>query len=343
MSGESTQKWGNGLVELRPAGLFCPLGNFYIDPWKRVDKALITHAHSDHARAGSEAYLTAQPGVGVLSERVGKKSVIQGIPYGEMLRVGDVEVSFHPAGHVLGSGQIRIEHSGRVTVVTGDYKRHEDSSCHTMEPVKCDTFITECTFGLPIFRWPNPREVFREMNAWWRLNQQQGRTSVMYVYSLGKAQRVLAGIDSEIGPIVVHRNIKNFLPHYEAEGFAMPEVSAVSVENVKRVRGSGLILVPGAAQDAVWSKHAGDISDSSASGWMRVRGMRRWNAYDRGFVLSDHVDWDGLMQTIKDTEAEHIGATHGYTEEVVRFLREAGRDAFEVPTRFVGDSLKDEG
>ena len=337
MSAESTQKWGNGLVALRPAGLFCEQGNFYIDPWKKVEKALITHAHADHARAGSQSYLTVKPGVGVLSERVGKQSNIQGLLYGEYLKVGDVTVSFHPAGHVLGSGQIRIEHQGRVCVVTGDYKAHADASCHSLEPVPCDTFITECTFGLPIFKWPDPQTVFQEMNSWWRGNQETGRTSVMYVYSLGKAQRVLAGIDASIGPIAVHRAIKAFLPHYEAEGFPMPEVQTLGPDCYDTIKGKGLILAPGAAQNTAWARKVGAISDSSASGWMRVRGMRRWNAYDRGFVLSDHADWPGLLQTIEATGAQHIVATHGYTEDFVRYLSEKGYDAFEVPTRFTGD------
>ncbi|MEM9025588.1 MAG: ligase-associated DNA damage response exonuclease [Verrucomicrobiota bacterium] len=342
MSTESTQKWGNGLVELRPEGLYCAEGGFYIDPWKKVKRALITHAHSDHARSGSEAYLTAKVGVGVLTERIGKGSPIEGIAYGESQRIGDVSVSFHPAGHVLGSGQIRIERAGRVAVVTGDYKVHADCSCHQMEPVRCDTFITECTFGLPLFQWPDPSEVFGEMNCWWQSNRDSNRTSVMYVYSLGKAQRVLAGINSELGPIAVHRSILNLLPHYEAEGFSMPAVVPLSPENFAQIRGSGLILAPAAAQSTNWARKVGDISDSSASGWMQVRGMRRWNAYDRGFVLSDHVDWRGLMDTIEATGAEHIGATHGYTSDVVKYLRETGRDAFEVPTRFTGDSLNDE-
>ncbi|MEM7673870.1 MAG: DNA ligase-associated DEXH box helicase, partial [Verrucomicrobiota bacterium] len=176
MSTKSTQKWGNGLVELRPEGLYCSLGDFYIDPWKKVKRALITHAHSDHARSGSEAYLTAKVGVGVLTERIGKGALVEGVAYCEPRRIGDVTVSFHPAGHVLGSGQVRIEHAGRVTVVTGDYKVHADRSCHQMEPVSCDTFITECTFGLPLFQWPDPSKVFGEMNRWWQSNRDSNRT-----------------------------------------------------------------------------------------------------------------------------------------------------------------------
>ena len=250
-------------------------------------------------------------------------------------------VSFHPAGHILGSGQIRIEHRGRVAVVTGDYKAQKDPSCHLMEPVMCDTLITECTFGLPIFKWPEAEEVFQEINTWWRDNAQSQKTSVLFVYSLGKAQRVLSGIDASIGPIGVHRAIESFLPHYESEGFAMPKVLTLCAENLPKLKGTGLILAPAAAQTGAWLGKLGDYSDASASGWMRVRGMRRWHAYDRGFVLSDHVDWDGLMQTIHVTGAHHVGATHGYTTEVVRYLGEQGLDAFEVPTRYVSDSEED--
>ncbi|MEM7792321.1 MAG: DNA ligase-associated DEXH box helicase, partial [Verrucomicrobiota bacterium] len=190
----------NPLVSPTENGLFCELGGFYIDPWRRVERALVTHGHSDHARSGMGSYLTAEPGMGVVRERVGADARIEGIPFGQSKTIGQVKVSFHPAGHLLGSAQIRLEHQGEVWVVTGDYKTDEDLSCEAFEPVKCHTLITESTFGLPIYNWPEPREVFQQINEWWQENQAEGRTSVLFAYALGKAQRVLCGIDPSIGP-----------------------------------------------------------------------------------------------------------------------------------------------
>ncbi|NRA25835.1 MAG: ligase-associated DNA damage response exonuclease [Opitutales bacterium] len=336
MSSGATQKWGNGLVELSRAGLYCPKGGFHIDPWKGVDRALITHGHADHTRVGSSHYTCADIGLPILELRLGKKAPIEGWPYGERRRLGDVWVSFHPAGHVLGSAQIRIESGENVTVITGDYKRHWDPSCHPFEVVPCDTFITESTFGLPIYQWPDPSAEFEKINTWWRRNSEQGRTSVIYAYSLGKAQRILAGIDPKIGPIGVHRAVDEFLPIYRNAGFPIPETVRIGSENPQIIKGSGLFVLPPSAE-AKWMSKLGPSSEAAASGWMRVRGMRRWQSYDQGFVISDHADWPTLHQTIQETGAHHIGVTHGYTTEMVRYLREVGHNAFEVPTWFTGD------
>jgi putative mRNA 3-end processing factor len=221
------------VLTVTDSGLFCAAGGFHIDPWRPVDRALITHAHSDHARGGSRAYLCAADGAGPLRARLGAQTHMSGVRYGESLTLNGVTVSFHPAGHVLGSAQIRVEHRGEVWVVSGDYKRQPDPTCAGFEPVKCHTFVTESTFGLPVYRWPDPANVFAEINAWWQANQQQERTSVLFAYSLGKAQRLLAGVDAGLGPIFVHASIQELLPIYAAAGVRLPPVKPATKEHLR--------------------------------------------------------------------------------------------------------------
>lgn len=329
----------DGLIRLTRNGLYCEAGGFYIDPWKGVERAVITHAHADHARRGSKAYLCAKSGMGVLGHRIGHAAPIEGLAWGERKRIGGVTVSLHPAGHILGSAQVRVELGGEVWVVSGDYKTVKDASCEAFEPITCHTFITESTFGLPHYRWRPSMEVFDAINAWWHSNQQLDRTSVLFAYSLGKAQRVLAGIDASSGPIGVHGAVAPFLPLYRAEGFLMPEAEKVTIDNVQAFKGRGLIVAPGSVQNTTWLNRLKPFSLAFASGWMAVRGNRRRQALDRGFVLSDHADWPGLLDAIASTGAERVGVTHGYSDLFVRYLREeCGKDAFVVPTRFTGES-----
>lgn len=289
------------------------------------------------------AYLAAASGLGVLRERIGEKSPIEGIAFGEKRRIGEVEVSFHPAGHLLGSAQIRIEYKGEIWVVTGDYKNASDTSCEAFESVRCDTLITESTFGLPVYRWPEPQEVFRQINEWWQGNQKEGRTSILFAYALGKAQRVLCGIDASIGPIGVHGSVDKMLPHYRAAGRPIPATVKAGAEMQDVLKGRGLIVAPGSAQNTPWIRRFAPYSLSFASGWMAVRGARRRQALDRGFVLSDHVDWSGILSTIEASGASRIGVTHGYAAPLIRWLKEnRGLDAFEVPTRFIGEAVGNE-
>ena len=327
------------MIRVTPAGLYCEAGDFYIDPWRKVDRALVTHGHSDHARSGMVAYLTATPGREVVRERVGREAHIEGLPFGERRKIGAVEVSFHPAGHLLGSGQIRVEYRGEVWVVTGDYKTAPDVSCEAFEPVRCDTLITESTFGLPIYRWPEPSEVFDRIHQWWRDNQAEGRTSVLFAYALGKAQRVLCGLDPSIGPIGVHGAVAKLNPHYRAAGRPLPETIPANADTRDTLKGRGLIVAPGSARNTPWIRRFAPYSLAFASGWMTVRGARRRQALDRGFVLSDHVDWPGILETIDQSGATRVGATHGYTAPLIRWLREnRSLEAFEVPTRFTGEA-----
>lgn len=321
------------LLEATPSGLYCAAGGFFIDPWRRVDRALITHAHSDHARSGMGAYLTAESGVDLVRLRVGSESV-EGIAFGERRRIGGVQVSFHPAGHILGSAQIRLEWRGEVWVVTGDYKTQADISCEIFEPVRCHTLITESTFGLPVYGWPDPVAVFSEIESWWMHNQQQGRTSIIFAYALGKAQRILCGINSRIGPIGVHGAVTRLLEPYRAAGKPLPSVLAAGASTADDLRGRGLVIAPGSTRNTPWLKRFEPFSSAMASGWMAVRGNRRRQSVDRGFILSDHVDWQGLLAVVGDSGAEAVGVTHGHTGPVVRWLREQrGLQAWEVPTR----------
>lgn len=315
------------LLQLTERGLYCSAGDFYIDPWRAVDFAVTTHAHSDHARAGSQHYLTAKPGERILRERLGAAARIEPLPYGQRLSRRGVTLSLHPAGHILGSAQVRVEYQGEVWVVSGDYKAEAEPTCQPFEPVPCHTFVTESTFGLPIYRWPRQEEVFRDIDSWWQANQAAGRTSVLYAYSLGKAQRLLAGVNAEQGPIFVHSTVARLLPLYEAAGVQLPKAQPVDLESVKAARGRGLVIAPSSVDGTSWLHRFGEVSTAFASGWMLVRATRRRRALDRGFVISDHADWNGLISCIQATGAERVLVMHGYTAPVVRWLRENGWNA----------------
>jgi len=314
-------------------GLYCAAGDFHIDPWRPVERALITHAHSDHARPGHRAYLCAAEGVGVLRVRLGQQVAVTGLPYGATTRLNQVEVSFHPAGHLLGSAQIRIEHRGEIWVVSGDYKTQPDPTCAAFQPLRCHTFITESTFALPIYRWPDPATVFAEINDWWQCNQQEGRTSVLLGYSLGKAQRLLAGLDARLGPIFVHDAVRDFLPAYEAAGVKLPPTQVVTTDNLRTAGPRAMIVAPPAAAGSALLQSLGEASVGFASGWMLIRSMRWRRRADRGFTLSDHADWPGLLTAIEATGAERVLVTHGAAAPLVRWLNETGRPAEALATR----------
>ena len=328
------------MLTVTERGLYCAAGDFYIDPWRSVDRALITHAHSDHARPGSRSYLCAEEGTGVLRLRLGAKTCIQGLHYGTTVLLNGVRVSFHPAGHVLGSAQIRLEHRDEVWVVSGDYKTEPDPTCSAFEPVRCEVFVTESTFGLPIYRWPPAAKIFAEINDWWRGNQSEGRTSVLGGYSLGKAQRLMAGIDPHLGPLHVHAAILEFLPAYAAAGFRLPEAGLLTAESVRRAGGQALVIAPPGSDQAGWLPRKSPASVAFASGWMLVRGARRRPDSDRGFPVSDHADWPGLLATIRATGAGRILVTHGSTGPLVRWLNENGWQAETLATRFEGEAAE---
>ncbi|AFT87691.1 mRNA 3-end processing factor [Paraburkholderia phenoliruptrix BR3459a] len=329
------------LVIARPEGLYCPPGDFYIDPWQPVGRAVITHAHSDHARFGHRHYLASRAGANVLLSRLPDIS-LQTLAYGERLDINGVTVSLHPAGHVLGSAQLRIEHRGRVWVASGDYKLDPDPTCDAFEPVRCDTFITESTFGLPIYRWDPPQAVFDGVDSWWRHNASEGRASVLFCYSFGKAQRVLASVDAGIGPIFCHGAVEPLNRAYREAGVRLPPVRLVSEipPKEKGVLREALIVAPPSAQGSAWLRRFGDYSDAFASGWMRLRGARRRRGVDRGFVLSDHADWPALQSAIEATGAERVIVTHGSVAPMVRWLREQGLEAGAFATQYGDDAVE---
>jgi putative mRNA 3-end processing factor len=320
------------------AGLFCPAGGFHIDPWQPVPRAVITHAHGDHARPGSDAYLCTTDCARLLRRRFGSDASIQTADYGEIVQLGSVEVSFHPAGHVLGSAQIRLSGADGVWVISGDYKRAADATCTPFEPLRCDTFVTESTFALPIYRWDPTDRVVDDIAAWWSDNATAGRTSVLFCYTIGKAQRVLAELARLTDRTVfVHGMMLPMIDAYREAGIHLLPVASAT----ERPRGSSfageLVLAPLPARGTPWMRRLGEISDAFASGLMRVRGVRRQRAFDRGFVLSDHADWPALLGTIAETGATRVLATHGHAEPLARYLREMGQDAGIIRTAWEGE------
>ena len=321
----------NPLIETTPGGLFCRSGDFYIDPRRPVQKAVITHAHADHARDGSRLYLcTPETGV-LLKARLGTAARIETLEYGEVISINSVRLSLHPAGHILGSAQVRLEKGGHVWVISGDYKRQGDPTCVPFEPLRCHTFISESTFGLPIFRWPEPQRVIADINSWWQFNRDQGRTSILFAYALGKAQRILANLDTAIGPILTHGAVEKMTQCFREAGIRLPATHYVGDYKEKDTVSAALVLAPPSADNPAWMRRFPSRARAFASGWMRIRGNRRRRSVDRGFILSDHSDWDGLIQTITDTGARRILLSHGYAPELARWLSEQGYDAEAIP------------
>jgi putative mRNA 3-end processing factor len=326
------------LLRVTDRGLWCEPADCYIDPWAPVERAVITHAHGDHLRWGCDAYLVAEPGLGVTRQRLGAiADRARGVPYGAPQTINGVAFSFHPAGHILGSAQVRVEYRGEVWVVSGDYKIDPDPTCDPWEPVRCHTFVTECTFGLPIYRWPAPEVVTAEINAWWRANAEVGRASLLYGYALGKAQRLLAGLDPAIGPILTHGAVETMTARYRDAGIALPPTTYATLERRDPTWSRALVLAPPGVDGTPWARRFGSSAAAFASGWMQVRGARRRRGVDRGFVVSDHVDWPQLLAAIHATGAERVLPTHGFTGPVVRWLRERGYEADALPTRFEGE------
>ena len=325
------------LLCLTDCGLYCPDGDFYIDPWKPVDRAVITHAHSDHARWGMKKYLCSEDGADVLRIRVGDEANIEKLPYGETLNLNNIKISLHPAGHILGSVQVRIEREGEVWVASGDYKTEPDPTCKAFELVRCHTFITESTFGLPIYRWLPEETVKKQIHDWWRANQEAGKASVLEGYSLGKAQRALAGLDPNQGPIYLHGAVKTMTDAYRRERIQLPPTKIVGEAPKGFDWSQAIIVAPPGAHATPWGRKFGEQSTAFLSGWMRIRGTRRRKAVDRGFVMSDHVDWPALLATVEATGCESVWVTHGYTAVVSRYFQEKGLDSRVMPTRWEGE------
>lgn len=327
------------LISFTDKGLFCSQGNFYIDPWKAVERAVITHAHSDHAYFGHKYYLCHHHTKPLLQLRLGSNNY-ESIEWGEPIIINGVKVSLHPAGHIIGSSQIRVEYNGEVWVVSGDYKTEDDRLSGKFEPIKCNTFITESTFGLPIYKWKPQQQVFENIISWINQNKESGKTSVLLAYGIGKAQRILHNLKETTQDIYVHgaiwnvhETLLNAVPI--AIGRDFPVVKKITPETPKELLKGTVVIAPPSADSSPWMKKFHPYSVGICSGWMQVRGNVRRRNVDAGFALSDHADWEGLLQSIKATEAESVFVTHGFQSAFSRYLNEEGITiAAEVKTEY---------
>lgn len=329
------------LLKFDPYGMYCPQADIYIDPWKPVKNAIVTHAHADHAKWGNENYLAHHLSVPVLKFRLGEIKV-QGIEYGEEIVINGVKISLHPAGHIPGSAQVRLEYKGEIWCASGDYKLQIDGISTPFEPVRCHHFVTESTFGLPIYNFPDSPIVHQEMNNWWLKNKEEEKTSVIIGYALGKAQRIIKHLDPANGTIYTHGAVDNLNRILEETGLELPPTERIISDNSKSLFKGNIVVAPPSALGTPWMKRFYPYSVAICSGWMQLRGTRRRKSADRGFVLSDHADWAGLNSAIKETGAENVYVTHGYKSTFARWLREDLHiNAVEVDTLYEGETLNE--
>ena len=327
-----------GLLVHTALGLYCPKADVYLDPWKPVKKAILSHGHADHARWGSSSYLCTPTAAPVIKYRLGEIN-LETLPFGEEKLINGVSFSFHPAGHILGSAQIKVSYKGEIVVFSGDYKTANDGFSEAFEPVKCHTFITESTFGLPVYHWQDQKWVFNEMEEWCKNNRNNGQLSILYGYSLGKAQRILQGLPESIGPIFTHSTIEAVLNVMRNQGVSLKNTIPVNEHLTRTELLSGVIIAPPAVQNSNWLKKFEPIRNGVVSGWMALRGARRRRNADKGFVLSDHADWEGLNEAISLTGAENVFVTHGYTDILSKWLIDKGLNAHPLETNFEGDEV----
>ncbi len=323
------------LLQFTHTGIHCPAGGFHIDPWRPAERAILTHAHSDHARRGSRHYLAHHDSAPALRLRLGPDISLQTVEYGERLRLNGVTVSLHPAGHIPGSAQVRVERNGEIWVVSGDYKIQPDGLSTPFEPVRCHTFVTESTFGLPVFRWPSPSSVFEDITAWWAANRAAGKCSILCAYSLGKSQLLVRHLPVSAENTFLHGAVHRLQEAYRAAGHPYPALMPVGSLPADTDYRGALVIAPPAVAGSAWLKRFGRYSLGICSGWMQVRGHARRRQADRGFVLSDHADWQGLLTAVRETEAREVFVTHGYTDIFSRYLREnSGLRSEPVNTEF---------
>lgn len=324
------------LLTFTDRGIYCPQGDFFIDPWRPVDRAVITHGHSDHARGGHARYLATDAALPVMRHRLGPISA-QGAAYGETVTINGVALRFVPAGHVPGSAQVRVEYRGEVWVVSGDYKVTADGLSEPFEPVPCHSFISECTFGLPIFRWQDQTRVADQITSWWQENREKGRVSILAAYGLGKAQRIITMLKGA-GPILTHGAVEETTKILRNQGYKIPPTIPVTRDTDGSTYPGALVIAPPSAVDSAWSRRFGQVEVGFASGWMAIRGIRRRRGYGTGFIISDHADWDGLNHAIRETGASRVFVTHGYTDPFRQWLDSQGYDAGIVQTEYGGEA-----
>ena len=324
------------LISFTNKGLYCKQGDFYIDPWKPVEKAVISHAHSDHAKWGNKYYLCHHFTKPILQLRLGENNY-ETAGWDEPVFINGVSVSFFPAGHIIGSAQIKVEYKGEVWVFTGDFKTENDGISTAYEPVKCNYFITESTFGLPIYKWQPQEEIFTDMKRWITENKTAGKSSLFIAYSLGKAQRILKPLAETGLPMYAHGAVYNVHKTLQDAGWKLPDLKRISNETTKEELKECIIIAPSGAEGSTWTRRFSPYATGICSGWMQVRGnVRRKNA-DAGFPLSDHADWEGLSSAAKASGAEKVFATHGFQSAFSRYLNEQGIAAAEVKTEYGND------
>ncbi|TCC89566.1 ligase-associated DNA damage response exonuclease [Pedobacter hiemivivus] len=327
------------LITFTNKGIYCKQGDFYIDPWRPVNLAVTTHGHADHVKWGNKAYLCHELSKPILQHRLGELN-IQTLPYHKEININGVKLSLYPAGHVIGSAQIRLEYKGEICVISGDYKVEYDGVSTAFEPVKCHTFVSESTFGLPIYKWQPQEDIFNQIRNWISSNRDKNQTTVLVAYSLGKAQRLMAGL-AGYGDIYVHSSIANLNDVFSKAGVILPYTIPITAETSKEILQKGIVIVPPVMAEGKWIKSLTHAATGICSGWMQVRAGRRWQSADAGFALSDHADWPGLLSAIKATGAEKVFVTHGYSAIFSKYLNEIGIEAEEVKTQY-GDEEEEE-
>ncbi|MCW2273148.1 ligase-associated DNA damage response exonuclease [Rhodoblastus acidophilus] len=308
------------LAVLRPEGLFCPPGDFLIDPLRPAARAVITHGHSDHARPGHDEVICTEATAAIMQARLGERAAgrFSTLRYGEKVRIGEVDVTLVPAGHVLGSAQVLLEWRGLRIVFSGDYKRDADPTCAPFEPVRCHVFITEATFGLPVFRRPPPGDELEKLRL--SMARAPERWHVVGAYALGKAQRLVAEIRAagDDRAIAMHGAAIKICELYQNFGAKLGALEPASAESTKS-SAPGLVICPPSALQDRWSQKFGDAVRGMASGWMQIKGRARQRNVELPLILSDHADWPALQQTILDTGAEEIWITHGQEDALMRW------------------------
>ncbi|MHA4895527.1 ligase-associated DNA damage response exonuclease [Pedobacter sp. PWIIR3] len=329
------------LIKFTGKGIYCKQGDFYIDPWQPVNLAVTTHGHADHVKWGNKAYLCHELTKPILNQRLGFDLNIETLPYNKEISINGVKVSLFPAGHVIGSSQVRLEYKGQVCVISGDYKVEYDGISTAFEPVRCHTFVSESTFGLPIYKWQPQELIFDQIKSWISENHDKNKTSVLVAYSLGKAQRLIKGLGG-FGDIYVHNSIANLNEGFIKAGVSLPDTIRITAETKKDELQKGIVIVPPALAEGRWIKNLINGATGVCSGWMQVRASRRWRSADAGFALSDHADWPGLISAIKETQAQKVYVTHGFTATFSKYLNEIGIASEEVKTQYGSEDDSDE-
>lgn len=333
----------SNLIRFTGKSLYCQIADVHIDPWVPVERAIITHAHSDHAKWGSKNYLAHKHSEPILRMRLGNDINLQTVEYGETFTINGVRFSLHPAGHIIGSAQVRAEYKNEVWVASGDYKLEDDNFCAPFETVKCNVFITESTFGLPIYKWQRQEKIFEEIDVWRAKNRDEGKASLLMGYSLGKMQRILKNIS--IGgdeTIFAHGAVFSVNEKLREAGFDLPPLTLVTKETDKKLFKGALILAPPSVDGSPWTRKFTPYSTGYCSGWMAVRGAKNRRAVDQGFVLSDHADWNDLNTAVKNSGAEKVYVTHGFTSVFAKWLNENNLTSAEVETMYGKDEETDD-